>query len=116
MKNKDKNEPLSEEQKQAITKLFFKRVKSASRRQKIIRLAMYLSDNGSEPEELYAAMYTYSLRENWQEADDDYTEFGLEAYAPDNDYVRSSLDLPPLPARKTRPLRKKPAQRKRRRK
>jgi hypothetical protein len=68
---------LKPEKRQEIVKLFFQRVKSASRRSKILQLAATFGDVEKEDDAYFQTIYHYSLEENWSEIDDDYKEFVL---------------------------------------
>ena len=68
---------LKPEKKQEIVKLFFQRVKNASRRSKILQLAATFGDVEKEDDAYFQTIYHYSLEENWSEIDNDYKEFVL---------------------------------------
>lgn len=61
---------ITEKEKQAIRNLMFRRVSSNARRQKIIRVASELGDPIEEDDDFWAAIYYYSLKENWIELDE----------------------------------------------
>jgi hypothetical protein len=66
---------LTDEQRSAIIRLMFERVSSSPRRSKIVHLATILGGEDQSSDEFYAAVYIYSLEENWVKLERDFAEF-----------------------------------------
>jgi hypothetical protein len=78
-------EKLSATQKTNIVQNFFIRVANASRRTKIQRIALSLSDFDNTSDDYFALLNFYSLEENWPTIDKDYQEFYVPGYSGGNE-------------------------------
>jgi hypothetical protein len=75
---------LTSNQKTNIIQNFFIRVPNASRRIKIQRLALTMSDFNENSDDYFALLNFYSLQENWSTIDKDYEEFYIPGYSGEN--------------------------------
>jgi hypothetical protein len=78
-------EKLSQAQKSNIVQNFFLRVPNVSRRTKIQRIALSLSDFDDTSDDYFALLNFYSLEENWPTIDKDYEEFYVPGYSGGNE-------------------------------
>jgi hypothetical protein len=76
---------LTQAQKSNIVQNFLLRVANASRRVKIQRIALSLSDFDSTSDDYYSMLHFYSLEENWPTIDKDYQEFYVPGYSGGNE-------------------------------
>ena len=89
---------LTPQEKKEIRKLMFQRVTSPNRRAKILRVASALGDPFEQDTDYWAAIYYYSLSENWVELDQMNSMFGMNT--PDKD--PSNEELFSKPPKKTK--------------
>jgi len=66
---------LSPEKRQQIVANFFKRVPSAEKRRRILRLSGVMSEGQEYSDEFFAAMHYYSLEENATRMERDFQKF-----------------------------------------
>lgn len=66
-------QPLSVVQRNKIRQMFFARVDDSIRRNKIIELAASIADEPGD-DDFYRAIYHYSLRENWDDLENDHAK------------------------------------------
>jgi hypothetical protein len=76
---------LTQAQKTNIVQNFLLRVNNISRRAKIQRIALSLSDFDDTSDDYFALLNFYSLEENWPTIDKDYEEFYVPGYSGDNE-------------------------------